>query len=244
MLKGKTAVVTGGSRGIGAAIVRKLAREGLNVAIVYASSRQTAESFSDECRNSFGVQARAYQCDVSDFQAVKDLSAAVKKDFGEVHCLVNNAGITRDGLLPVMKESDFDAVIGTNLKGAFNMIRHFSGTMMRGRFGRIVNVSSVSGITGNPGQANYSASKAGVIALTKTTAKELASRGITCNAVAPGFVETDMTAGFEAKKEQIVSAIPLGRFALPEEIADAVFFLLNSSYITGEVLRIDGGIAI
>ena len=143
-----------------------------------------------------------------------------------------------------MKESDFDAVIDTNLKGTFNMIRHFSGIMMRGRFGRIVNVSSVSGITGNPGQANYSASKAGVIALTKTAAKELAAKGITCNAVAPGFVETDMTAGLESKKEQLLSAIPLGRFAAPEEIADAVWFLLRSEYITGEVLRVDGGIAI
>ncbi|MBR6206170.1 MAG: 3-oxoacyl-[Oscillospiraceae bacterium] len=244
MLKGKTAVVTGGGRGIGAAIVRKLAEEGLNVAIIYAGSREAAESLCDECRDAFGVDARAYRCDVSDFQAVKDLCAEVKKDFGSVHCLVNNAGITRDGLIPVMKESDFDAVIDTNLKGTFNMIRHFSGIMMRGRFGRIVNVSSVSGITGNPGQANYSASKAGVIALTKTAAKELAAKGITCNAVAPGFVETDMTAGLESKKEQLISAIPLGRFAAPEEIADAVWFLLRSEYITGEVLRVDGGIAI
>jgi len=244
MLKGKTAVVTGGGRGIGAAVVRKLAAEGLNVAIIYAGSRQAAESLRDECRDRFGTDARAYRCDVSDFQAVKDLCAAVKNDFGAVHCLVNNAGITRDGLLPVMKESDFDAVIGTNLKGTFNMIRHFSGPMIRGRFGRIVNISSVSGLTGNPGQANYAASKAGVIALTKTAAKELAARGITCNAVAPGFVETDMTAGLESKKEQLVSAIPLGRFAAPEEIADAVWFLLNAGYITGEVLRIDGGIAI
>lgn len=244
MLKGKTAVVTGGSRGIGAAVVRKLAAEGLNVAIVYAGSQDKAEALRDECRNSFGVEAQAYRCDVSDFQAAKELCAEVKKDFGAVHCLVNNAGITRDGLLPVMKESDFDAVISTNLKGTFNMMRHFSGLMMRGKFGRIVNVSSVSGIMGNPGQANYSASKAGIIALTKTAAKELAARGITCNAVAPGFVETDMTAEFDSKKQQLVSAIPLGRFAAPEEIADAVWFLLNSDYITGEVLRIDGGIAI
>ena len=244
MLKGKTAVVTGGSRGIGAAVVRKLAEEGLNVAIVCAGRRELAESLRDECRNDFGVDAQAYLCDVSDHQAVKDLCTEIRKDFGTVHCLVNNAGITRDALLPVMKEADFDAVIDVNLKGTFNMIRHFSGLMIRGRFGRIVNVSSVSGITGNPGQANYAASKAGIIALTKTAAKELASRGITCNAVAPGFVETDMTAGFESEKDRLVSAIPLGRFAVPEEIADAVFFLLNSDYITGEVLRIDGGIAI
>ena len=243
MLKGKTAVVTGGSRGIGAAIVRKLAAEGLDVAVIYAGNQQLAESLCEECHNGCGITARAYRCDVADFQAVKDLAAAVKKDFGGVHCLVNNAGITRDGLLPMMKEADFDAVVDTNLKGTFNMIRHFSGMMIRGKYGRIVNVSSVSGIMGNPGQANYSASKAGILALTKTAAKELAVKGITCNAVAPGFVDTDMTAVFESRKEELASVIPLGRFASPTEIADAVYFLLNSDYITGEVLRVDGGIA-
>lgn len=243
MLKGKTAVVSGGSRGIGAAIVRKLAAEGLDVAVIYAGNQQMAEALCDECHAAYGITARAYRCDVAGFQAVKELASIIKKDYGTVHCLVNNAGITRDGLLPLMKESDFDAVIDTNLKGTFNMIRHFSGMMIRGKYGRIVNVSSVSGIMGNPGQANYSASKAGIIALTKTTAKELAAKGITCNAVAPGFVETDMTASFESRKEELVSAIPLGRFASPGEIADAVHFLLDADYITGEVLRVDGGIA-
>jgi len=243
MLKDKNAVITGGSRGIGAAVVKKLASEGLNVAVVYAGNKDAAEAVCDYCRTNYGVRAESYCCDVSDFAAVKVLADCVKKDFGSVHCIVNNAGITKDGLLLSMKEESFDSVVDINLKGTFNVIRHFSGMLVRGKFGRIVNVTSVAGMIGNPGQANYSASKAGVIGLTKTTAKELSSKGITCNAVAPGFVETDMTKSFEDKKEILSSAIPLGRFGKAEEIADAVFFLLNSEYITGEVLRVDGGIA-
>lgn len=243
MLKEKNALVTGGSRGIGAAVVKKLASEGLNVAVVYAGNQAAAEEICAYCRDTYGVKALAYCCDVADFTAVKELAAQVKADFGSLHCLVNNAGITRDGLAAAMKEADFDAVLDTNLKGTFNTIRHFSSLFIRGKFGRIVNVTSVAGIMGNPGQANYAASKAGVIGLTKTIAKELAPKGITCNAVAPGFVETDMTKAFDDKKEQLAASIPLNRFGQPEEIAEAVYFLLNSAYITGEVLRVDGGIA-
>jgi 3-oxoacyl-[acyl-carrier protein] reductase len=185
----------------------------------------------------------AYRCDVSDFQQAKETVAQIKADLGTVNILVNNAGVTKDGLIATMKEQDFDAVVDTNLKGAFNMIRHCCGLFIRNRGGRIVNVSSVSGMIGNAGQANYSASKAGIIGLTKATAKELAPRGITCNAVAPGFVETDMTRSLALDEEKIAAAIPLGRLAKPEEIADAVAFLVSADYITGEVLRVDGGIA-
>ena len=243
MLNGKTAVVTGGSRGIGAAIVKKLAKEGADVAVIYAGSEQAAQDVCRACESEYGVKARAYQCDVADFDAVKTTVAAIKEDFGGIHFLVNNAGVTKDGLIAAMKESDFDKVIDTNLKGAFNMIRHCCGIFIRGRFGRIVNVSSVSGMMGNAGQANYSASKAGIIGLTKSTAKELASRGITCNAVAPGFIDTDMTKKLPTAPEQILAAIPLGRIGSTEDVADAVFFLLTAPYITGEVLRVDGGIA-
>ncbi len=241
MLKGQTAIVTGGSRGIGAAIVRRLAQEGVNVAVVYAGNAQLAEDVCKECQN-LGVKAESYCCNVADFEAAKELAAKVKEDFGTINILVNNAGITRDGLVAVMKEKDFDDVIATNLKGVFNMIRCCSGIFIRNRGGRIVNMSSVSGIMGNPGQANYSASKAGIIGLTKSVAKELAPRGITCNAVAPGFIETDMTKNLSMDKEEIAKAIPLGRLGTAEDIADAVCFLVNADYITGEVLRVDGGI--
>ena len=242
MLKGKVAVVTGASRGIGAAIAGKLASLGADLALLYAGNEALAEAVAEGCR-ALGVRAEAYRCDVSDGEAVKETVGKIKASLGGVQLLVNNAGITRDGLVATMKEADFDAVLDTNLKGAFHMIRHCAGLMIRGRYGRIVNVSSVAGLMGNPGQANYAAAKAGLIGLTKTTAKELASRGITCNAVAPGLIDTDMTRKLGLTEEALKAAIPLGRAGTPEEVAEAVAFLLQADYITGEVLRIDGGMA-
>ena len=243
MLKGHTAVITGGSRGIGAAIARKLASMGADIAVIYAGNEQLAQEVCEECISEYQVSARAYCCNVADFQAVKETVARIKEDFGNVGILVNNAGITKDGLVAAMKESDFDAVIDTNLKGAFNMIRHISGLMIRGKYGRIINISSVSGLTGNPGQANYSASKAGIVGLTKSVARELAPKGITCNAIAPGFIETDMTRDLTESNKGILEAIPLKRAGKPSDIAEAAGFLAASDYITGEVIRVDGGMA-
>ncbi len=241
MLKGKTAIVTGGSRGIGAAIAHKLAAMGANVAVIYAGNRAAAEQVCSACERECGVQAKAYCCDVSDFEAAKKTVAQIKTDFGAAHILVNNAGITRDGLIAMMKEEDFDAVMDTNLKGAFNMIRHCTGLFLRSREGCIVNITSVAGLTGNAGQSNYAASKAGLIGLTKSVAKELAPRGIRCSAVAPGFIRTDMTA--EQEDNPLAAMIPLGRMGEPEDVADAVAYLVQAGYVTGEVLRVDGGIA-
>jgi len=242
MLRGQVAIITGGSRGIGAAVADKLASMGANIAVIYAGNEELADAVCSSCSEKYGVDARSYRLDVSDFAACKETVSQIKKDFGTVNILVNNAGITRDGLVAVMKEDDFDSVIATNLKGAFNMIRQCCGIFIRNRGGRIVNISSVSGIIGNPGQANYSASKAGIIGLTKSVAKELASRGITCNAVAPGFVATDMTKGLAQDSADIAAQIPLGRLGTPADIADAVAFLVIAEYITGEVIRVDGGI--
>ena len=242
MLKGKVAVVTGASRGIGAAVAKKLASLGADLALIYAGNDALAEAAAADCR-ALGVRAEAYRCDVSDGEAVKETVAKIKVELGGVHLLVNNAGITRDGLVATMKEADFDEVLDVNLKGAFHMIRHCSGLMLRAKYGRIVNISSVAGLMGNPGQANYAAAKAGLIGLTKTAAKELASRGITVNAVAPGLIDTDMTRKLGLKEEALKSAIPLGRAGKPEEVAEAVAFLLQADYITGEVLRVDGGMA-
>lgn len=241
MLNGKVALVTGGSRGIGAAVARKLASLGADIAVAYAGNRDAAEAVCQECRDNFGVKAQAYQCDVADFAAVKEIVAQIKADFGTVHILVNNAGVTRDGLIAMMKEEDFDQVVNTNLKGAFNMIRHCSGLFIRNRGGSIINISSASGVMGNAGQANYSASKAGIIGLTKSVARELAARGVTCNAVAPGFIATDMTKGLE--DAPLANSIPLGRMGKPEDVADAVAFLACAEYVTGVVLHVDGGIA-
>ena len=241
MLRGKTAVVTGGSRGIGEAIVYKLASMGANVAVIYAGNTAAAEKVTAKCRQDYGVEARAYRCDVADFTAAKDTVGRIKADFGAAHILVNNAGITRDGLVAVMREEDFDAVLDTNLKGAFNMIRHMSGLFLRAREGSIVNITSVSGIMGNAGQSNYSASKAGLIGLTKSVAKELAPKNIRCNAVAPGFIATDMTGGHS--DNPLLKMIPLGRMGDPGDVADAVAYLVTAKYMTGEVLRVDGGIA-
>ena len=241
MLKGKTAVVTGGSRGIGEAIAYKLASMGANVAVIYAGNASAAETVCEKCRQEYSVEAKAYLCNVADFSAAKETAAKIKADFGSAQILVNNAGITRDGLLALMKEEDFDAVLATNLKGAFNMIRHMTGLFIRAREGVIVNITSVAGMMGNAGQCNYSASKAGLIGLTKSVAKELAPKGIRCNAVAPGFIETDMTGNQAANP--LLNLIPLGKMGKPDDVADAVAYLVTANYVTGEVLRVDGGIA-
>lgn len=240
---GKVALVTGGSRGIGAAVVKQFASQGANVAVVYAGNQELAEALCAQCAADYGVKANAYRCDVADFAAVKDTVNQVKKDFGSVDILVNNAGITQDGLLAMMKQEAFDRVLDVDLKGAFHFIRHCTGIFLRKKAGAIINVASVSGLIGNAGQANYSAAKAGLIGLTKAVAKELAPKGITCNAVAPGFVATDMTKDLEGQDNALLAAIPLGRMGQPEEVAEAVAFLAQSPYITGEVLRVDGGIA-
>ena len=243
-LNGKTALVTGASRGIGRAIALRLAEDGANVAVIYAGSADKAEAVVNEITE-LGVNAKAYRCNVADSAAVNETVKAVTNDLGKIDILVNNAGITRDGLMLRMKDEDFDAVLDTNLKGAFNMIRACYSGFIRKKSGRIINISSVSGIMGNAGQANYSASKAGVIGLTKSVARELASRGITCNAVAPGFIQTDMTENL-GDNNPLLNSIPLGRMGKPEDIAAAVAFLASDSaaYITGEVLKVDGGLAI
>ncbi len=241
MLKGKTAVVTGGSRGIGRAIAYKLASMGADIAVIYAGNAEAAETVCRRCAEETGVKARAYQCDVADFTAVKETVARIRADFGTVHILVNNAGITRDGLLAIMKEEDYDAVVDTNLKGAFNMIRHCAGLFIRNREGCIINITSVAGLMGNAGQCNYSASKAGLIGLTKTAARELAPKGIRCNAIAPGFIATDMTGS--QTDNPLLGTIPLGRMGEPEDVAEAAAYLVTAKYVTGEVLRVDGGIA-
>ena len=243
-LNGKTALVTGASRGIGRAIALRLAEDGANVAVIYAGSADKAEAVVNEI-TALGVNAKAYRCNVADSAAVNETVKAVTNDLGKIDILVNNAGITRDGLMLRMKDEDFDAVLDTNLKGAFNMIRACYSGFIRKKSGRIINISSVSGIMGNAGQANYSASKAGVIGLTKSVARELASRGIPCNAVAPGFIQTDMTENL-GDNNPLLNSIPLGRMGKPEDIAAAVAFLASDSaaYITGEVLKVDGGLAI
>lgn len=240
MLSGKTALITGGSRGIGAAIARKFASMGANIAIVYAGNQEAAQSVCGQCE-SYGVKAVAYQCNVADFEEVKTTVAAVRKDFGSIEILVNSAGITKDGLIPMMSEAAFDAVLDTNLKGTFNMIRHVSGVMLRAKQGVIINLASVSGLMGNAGQCNYAASKAGVVGLTKSAAKELAAKGIRCNAIAPGFIRTDMT--LSQADNPMLAMIPLGRMGEAEEVAEAAAYLATANYVTGEVLRVDGGIA-
>ena len=241
MLKGNVSLVTGGSRGIGAAVAKKLASLGADVAVVYSGNQEAAEEVCGECRETYGVKAQAYRCNVADFSAVKELVSQVKADFGTVNILVNNAGITKDGLVATMREKDFEDVLSVNLKGTFNLIRHCTGFFIRNRRGRIINIASVTGIMGNAGQANYAASKAGIIGLTKSVARELAPRGITCNAVAPGFIDTDMTKGLQ--DSPLAAAIPLGHMGKPEDVADAVAYLACAGYVTGEVIRVDGGIA-
>ncbi|MDP4118224.1 MAG: 3-oxoacyl-[acyl-carrier-protein] reductase [Bacillota bacterium] len=243
MLNGKTAIITGGSRGIGKAIALEFARQGANVAILYRGNSEKAEETCQEAEK-LGASAICIQCDVAVLKECENAASLTAETFGSIDILVNNAGITRDMLIIQMEEADFEAVIDTNLKGAFNMIKSCYRTFMKKRSGKIINVTSVSGIMGNAGQANYSASKAGLIGLTKTVAKELAGRNVCCNAIAPGFVETEMTEQF-MENERLINEIPLKRMAKPEEIAHLAAFLADdmSSYITGEVIRIDGGLA-
>lgn len=239
MLQGKTAVVTGAAKGIGKAIALAFAKEGCNIVLNYHSSLddETVQEI-EAC----GVTCMPVQGDVSDFAFAADMMKKVKKELGSVDILVNNAGITKDMLLMRMKEEQFDSVIQTNLKGTFNMIRHASSIMLKQRSGAIINMSSVVGVMGNVGQANYAASKAGIIGLTKSTAKELAARGVTCNAIAPGFVETDMTAALsEDLQKQMLETIPLKRYGQVDDIAKAAVFLAKNTYITGQVLHVDGG---
>ena len=246
MLTDKIALVTGASRGIGAAVAKKLADNGAYVYVNYNGSAARADEVVNEIVSA-GGRAEAIQCDVADFDKCKEMIDKIIADKGRIDILVNNAGITRDDLLMKMSEDEFDAVVSTNLKGCFNTIRHASRYLLKQRAGKIINMSSVSGVAGNAGQANYSAAKAGVIGLTKSVAKELSSRGINCNAIAPGFIETEMTAAMTDKaKEATIAAIPLGRTGQPEDIAKAVLFLASdmSDYVTGQVINVDGGMVI
>ena len=243
MLKGQTAIVTGGSRGIGAAVCEALAQNGADVALLYAGNKERAQQTVEKLLT-YGVRAQAFCCDVANYEQTAQTVQQIRETFGRVDILVNNAGITRDKLVMAMKPADFDAVLQTNLTGAFHMIKQVYPIFARQKSGKIVNISSVSGLMGNAGQANYAASKAGLVGLTKSVAKELASRGICCNAVAPGFIQTDMTEKF-VDNEALLQQIPQKRMGRPEEAAALVLFLASpqADYITGEVIRIDGGLA-
>jgi len=244
VLKGKTAVITGASRGIGKAIALNMAENGANIAIVYLGSDTAAYEVCAQA-SGFGVMAKVYQCNVANWSESKNTCEKIITDFGSVDILVNNAGIIRDNLLLRTSEEDFDAVVDISLKGSFNFIRHLARSIMKSSAGRIINISSVSGIMGNPGQSNYSAAKAGMIGLTKTIAKEFAVKNVTCNAIAPGFIETDMTASLpQSTKERIDMIVPLKRIGHVNEVAKVVVFLASdaSSYITGEVIKVDGGL--
>lgn len=243
LLDGKVALVTGASRGIGRAIAIRLAAEGAKVAINFAGNTEKAEAVKAEIEAA-GGEALLVQANVADAAAVEEMVAKVVEAFGGIDILVNNAGITRDGLLVRMKDEDFDAVLDTNLKGVFYCTKAVSKLMMKKRSGRIVNMTSVVGVNGNAGQTNYAAAKAGVIGFSKSAAKELASRGITVNMVAPGFIDTDMTSVLSDKaKEAALAGIPLQRMGTPENVADAVAFLVSdqAAYITGQVIHVDGG---
>lgn len=242
MLKDKTVIVTGGAKGIGKAIAIAFAKEGSNIVLNY---RSTAPDEVKAEVEAFGVKCFTFKADVSKFDEALSLVEAAQKEFGSIDVLVNNAGITRDMLLMRMSEEDFDKVIETNLKGCFNMTKHASKVMMKQRSGSIINMSSVIGLAGNAGQTNYAASKAGVLGITYSVAKELAGRNVTCNAIAPGMIDTDMTQVLSDKvKENILANIPLKRFGKPEEIADTAVFLAKSKYITGQVITVDGGMVI
>ena len=246
-VRGKCALVTGGGRGIGRAVCLELARGGASVAVNYAGSEEAARETVERCLELGAPDAFAIQADVAEEQAVAAMLAAVEERLGRIDILVNNAGITRDGLMLRMNDADWDAVLDTNLKGAFHCMRGVYQGMMRRRYGRIINISSVVGLRGNAGQANYSASKAGLIGMSKSMAKELASRGVTVNVVAPGFITTDMTAALpQAAQEALLATIPMKRLGAPEDVARAVAFFAGeeSAYLTGQVLCVDGGMAV
>lgn len=241
----QTAIVTGGSRGIGRAVAVRLAKDGMNLVINYRGNSAAAEETERLCRE-LGAEVLLVQGDVSRAEDCEKLAAQAKEAFGRVDVLVNNAGITRDGLLARMTEEDFRAVLDVNLVGPWNMMKAVNRIMMKQRYGRIVNLSSVTGLMGNMGQTNYAAAKAGILGMTKSYAREVASRGITVNAVAPGFIDTDMTEAMpEGAKDKIITGIPMGRTGKPEDVAETVAFLASeqAGYITGEVLRVDGGMA-
>ena len=243
MLKGRCAIVTGSSRGIGKAIAKKLASEGVNIVLNYRSSEEEAIKVETELKE-FGVEVLRIKADISKFEEVEKLIKAAKEKFNKIDIMVNNAGVTIDNLLVRMKEEDFDNVINVNLKGVFNCLKAITPVMLRQRGGAIINISSVVGLTGNAGQVNYAASKAGGIGMTKSLAKELGSRGITVNAVAPGFIETDMTHDLnEEYRKKIQQEIPLKRFGTADDVADVVSFLAgdDAKYITGQVIHVDGG---
>lgn len=244
MLKGKIALITGASRGIGKEIAITLAKNGADIALNYNSNQTLAKEVKALIQKE-NVKCEIYQCDVSDHIECKNMTEAVVKDFGRVDILVNNAGITKDGLIAMMPEDNFDKVIDTNLKGAFNMIKHLSSNFIRNRSGAIINISSIIGLMGNAGQANYAAAKAGLIGLTKSVAKEFASRGVTCNAIAPGFIESDMTNSLtDEVKQKYLSLVPMKKFGTGSDVAGLVVFLARTSYITGEVIKVDGGLYI
>lgn len=241
--KDKTAIVTGASRGLGKAIALTLAQNGANIAVVYAGNHQAAQQTVQELE-ALQVKAKAYPCNVASFDETSALVGQVLQDFGGVDILVNNAGIVKDGLALQLKEQDYDSVLDINLKGAFNMIKHLYQHFMRKRKGRIINITSVVGLSGNAGQANYAAAKAGLVGLTKSIAKELASRGVTCNAIAPGYIQSDMTDALpEATQKSILAAVPAKKMGTPQDVGNLAAFLASdkAGYITGEIIRVDGG---
>ncbi len=242
-LEGKVALVTGGSQGLGKAIALKLAENGADIAIAYVGPGEPAQETQGEIE-ALGRRVRLYVCDVRDEAAVNETVAAVKKDLGQIDILVNNAGVTRDTLMVGMKDEDYDMVLDINLKGAFHMIRACYRDFMRKRYGKIINISSIAGLVGNAGQVNYAASKAGLIGMSKSVAKELGSRGVCCNCIAPGFIKTDMTKDIKEDNPLLVQ-VPMKRMGSPEDVANVALFLASpeSDYITGETIRVDGGLA-
>ena len=246
MLTGKVALVTGAGKGIGSEIAITLAEYGAKVIVNYAHSKEAAEQIVEQIKG-MGKEAVSYGCDISDFSAVEKMMKEIVKEHGSLDILVNNAGVTKDNLAMVMKEEEFDTVISTNLKGTFNCMRHAARQMLRQKGGHIISISSVVGLSGNAGQINYSASKAGIIGMTKSLAKELGGKGVTVNAVAPGFIDTDMTKVLKDDvKEQMMNMIPLKRFGCTRDIAETVAFLASdkAAYITGQTISVDGGMHI
>ena len=242
-LENRIALVTGASQGLGKAIALKLAENGADIAVIYVGPEEPALTVCREIE-AMGRRAKCYYCDVRDEQAVKDTVKAVTEDLGKIDILVNNAGVTRDGLLVKMEDADYDMVLDINLKGAFHMTRACCRDFMRRRYGKIINISSIAGLVGNAGQVNYAASKAGLIGMSKSVAKELGSRGVCCNCIAPGFIETDMTKDIK-EDNPLLQQVPMKRMGKPEDVANVALFLASpeSDYITGETIRVDGGLA-